>query len=299
MRALLWALLLGGCGTGNATPFGIVYAAPALGGPRGYVWVSDDKSVYLVGQDPANGAAMLAVSHNDAIDWGQADITTATAFSGVFGFSALDVWVTGPGLVLHTTDGSHFKAVGTGLTSAMPGAIWGPQVDNVYVAADIGLIHTTDGGTTWGTVIATAIAAVWGSGPTDVYAVDGAGKIWHSTDGIGFTAFATSGGAPLGWVGGSGAHDVFAGGANGNVFHSTDGDGATWTAVATPPESAQAIWAAPNGDVYVVGDLGVWHTANGGLSADTSTAPTGGAIAGNALGDVYIVGSGRLYHKAR
>jgi hypothetical protein len=296
VRFALLTLLLGGCG--GATAFGVVGSAPALGGPSAFVWTADDHSVYLVGQDPANQQALIGVSHDDAIDWGSADFPQAASCTAVFGFGSLDVWVAGGSLVLHTTDGSSFKAQAAAPNVGTWRAIWGPAADHVYVAGDAGLIHTSDGGASFVTVIASAISSVWGSGPSDVYAVDGSGTIWHSTDGSGFDQTPTLGNQPLAYVGGSGAGDVFAGGPSGNLFHTT-GAGQSWIPISGGAGGGQAIWGAPNGDVFIVGNLGLWHTTDGGESADFAAAPSGNALSGNLAGDLYVVGGGQLYHRVR
>ncbi len=300
MRFLVLALLamveLGGCN--GATDFGVVPEAPALGGPSAFVWTSDDQSVFLVGQDPANQQALIAVSHDAALDWGQADFPQASTCTAVFGFSMQDVWVAGGSLVLHTTNGSSFKAQAAAPNVGTWRAIWGPSAGTVYVAGDAGLIRTTDDGATFVTVIPSAVSSVWGPGTGDVYACDQAGEIWMAMDGVTFVPQPLLGNYPLNYVGGTSETDVFTGGPNGNLFHSED-HGQTWLPHSGGPAGGQAIWGAPNGEAFIVGSLGLWHTNNGGQSSDFSTTPTGNSISGNLAGDLYVTGSGHLYHRVR
>lgn len=134
--------------------------------------------------------------------------------------------------------------------------------------------------------------AVWGSGPTDVYAAgydngifrfDGAG--WKKTAPTPLTA------SPINSIWGSGPTDVFAAGA-GNVFHF---DGKSWTKMQVGKvKDLRSIWG-----VNAAGRDGLIHYD--GASWKPVELPTGewlNRVWGLSSTEVYVVGpSGLLHYK--
>lgn len=98
-----------------------------------------------------------------------------------------------------------------------------------------------------------ALASVWGSGPSDVWAAGGRsghGLILHS-DGKTWSEVPTAIPGFVWWIYGSGAHDVYAVGEAGLIWHY---DGATWSSVPSgTTRTLYGLWAAGPDDVWAVG----------------------------------------------
>lgn len=138
------------------------------------------------------------------------------------------------------------------------------------------------------------IAGIWGSSPTDVYAVAKGGIIIHSS-GSGTWAFQSSGvTTDLFGIWGSSASDIYAVGSGATVLHST-GNG-TWTkqdTSAAVPASAPlyGVWGSGAGDIYVAGSWIIHSTGNGQWANqyfDPNQSPR--AIWGSGSGNVYAAG---------
>ena len=101
-----------------------------------------------------------------------------------------------------------------------------------------------------------SLFSLWGSSSTDVWAVGGGGTIRHYTQAAGWTAAGSPTHVDLRALSGSRANDVWAVGDAGTIVHY---DGAVWTVSATPFPAGRArdlyaVWASPDGDVWVSGD---------------------------------------------
>jgi photosystem II stability/assembly factor-like uncharacterized protein len=144
-----------------------------------------------------------------------------------------------------------------------------------------------------------SLYGVWGASRSDIWAVGLMSTILHSSDGgmtFGQVTSATFSGD---WysVGGSSANDLFIVSTTGTAIHSGDG-GVSWTDVSTPSRSAMAILGFPSGDVFILGTTGLAHTIDGGTTWNTITPATGGemmtGIWGTSINDLYIAGSSGL-----
>jgi hypothetical protein len=102
---------------------------------------------------------------------------------------------------------------------------------------------------------------VWGSGPTDVFAVGRRGTIAHF-DGSRWTRRAVGGRAHLFDVWGTGPDHVVVVGGHGLVLRY---DGRRWAAEPTPSRATlRGVWGSGKNDVYAVGDGVVLHDAGQG-----------------------------------
>jgi len=144
----------------------------------------------------------------------------------VWGSAPNDVWVGGPGLLLHW-NGTAWADTGVLTAGTSVSALWGSAADDVwgvsgaYDMASGGYVGVTlhyDGGT-WSstpTNIPGAFAAVWGTGARDVWAVSGSGASAHF-DGSAWTHEPT--GAALGLSGvWATSHEVWAVGEDGAIL---------------------------------------------------------------------------------
>jgi hypothetical protein len=145
------------------------------------------------------------------------------------------------------------------------------------------------------------VTAIWGSGPTDIYAA--AGALYHSTGDGNWTAESLgSSTAPILAVWGSGPNDVYAAGPS-DLWHSSGGG--TWVHQQQLAGAALvAVWGNGSTDVYAggasSGAAAIWHsTGDGTWTPQTLPSGTGNlsvnAFWGSAPTDVYAVGTGPLY----
>jgi len=137
------------------------------------------------------------------------------------------------------------------------------------------------------------LQAVWGSGPTDIYAV-GAGAILHY-DGDAWTV--TTGPSTWNGVFGTAANDVWAVGGGGSIAHF---DGTSWTNTMLPSgNDLEAVWARTPSDVYAVGKTsgsgGTIAHWDGSAWTEMATAQHMYSVFGNAANVVYAGGVNGAY----
>jgi len=140
----------------------------------------------------------------------------------------------------------------------------------------------------------TTLAGVFGSSPSDMWAVGDAGTVWHH-DGRAVSAVPAGTSANLRDVWGTGPNDVWAVGAAGTVVHY---DGSAFTAVASGTTvDLHAVFTARPDDVWIGGDGptllhwdGTSMTPVTLAGADPGTAVLD--LHGIAAGDVWLSGGG-------
>jgi hypothetical protein len=104
---------------------------------------------------------------------------------------------------------------------------------------------------------------IWGSGPTDVYAVASGGTIAHTTGNGQWVSQSSGTNAILYGVWGSGPGDVYVAPYINTILHST-GDG-TWQHEGQPAGNTfHGIWGSGPNDVYACGG-GAIHSTGGGV----------------------------------
>jgi hypothetical protein len=162
---------------------------PAMtGNPRlNGVWGSASNDVFVAGT--------AVIQHYDGGSWSTPHMDGNMSFNAVWGSGSQDVFVVGTrviggsgGVVLHYT----------GATCSGVGGVWCPM--------QLPLEATTNG-----------LVAVWGSGPTDVFAGGSAGTVIHY-DGTTWTTMMTPGTQGVAGIGGSATGRVYAVGAGGTLW---------------------------------------------------------------------------------
>ncbi len=111
-----------------------------------------------------------------------------------------------------------------------------------------------------------SLFAVWGTSPSDVYAVGASGRILHYDGNVGQNWVSVASGTTesLLAVWGTNASDILAAGTNGAVVHY---DGTTWSPqISGTTNALRAIWGSPNPGVTAVGDLGTVRLGSRGAS---------------------------------
>ena len=135
---------------------------------------------------------------------------------------------------------------------------------------------------------------LWGSGPTDVYAVGAQGAIFHSSGDGHWVEQTTGVNADLYCVWGSGANDIYVGGFGNTLLHST-GNG-VWTAQTIPQLGTASIWGSSSSDVYLTFPLSmgaVYHSTGNGTWAPTAIGSNTSILStvwGTASSNVYFGG---------
>ena len=133
------------------------------------------------------------------------------------------------------------------------------------------------------------LLGVWGSGPTDVFAVGADGTVLHY-DGETWSLQNSGTSETLYSVWGSGPANVFAVGAGGTLLHY---DGRAWSAQASGmSDYLYSVWGSGPADVFVVGSGGtVLHFDGQSWSAlNTGNARWLSAVWGSGPRDVFAVG---------
>jgi hypothetical protein len=136
---------------------------------------------------------------------------------------------------------------------------------------------------------------VWGSSPSDVYAVGDNGVIAHGSA-AGFSTEVSGTTQILMSVWGLGPNDVYAVGASATFLHST-GNG-TWTALSAPIATTDAIydvWGLDDGDLYLATTDGMWRSLPDGTWHKVG--PSAQTVWGTASCNIYAITSdGWIYH---
>jgi hypothetical protein len=137
--------------------------------------------------------------------------------------------------------------------------------------------------------------AVWGSGPTDVYAVNSNGSVMHS-DGTGNwqkqpqSLFTKAGG-----IWGSAPHNIYIA-ADKEIYHST-GDGYWQTQEPYNwPGHVTAIWGSGPNDIYAVGDRILHSTGDGTWQEQQANSGTATSVWGSGAHDIYALAGDYIMH---
>ena len=307
-------------GTGN------IVGAAGTGGAGNTAGGGGAAGAIGAGGGPASGAAGTAGGIAEASartfpeycsgdGWCGASVT----FSAVTGTAANDVWVAGPGTILHWDGGRwsnhHFADVAPGTPKPL-GGIWSRTPTDVWLATTGAALHWD--GAAWSefpapvTITAGNVSeagyrpnfrALWGSGKDDVWAVGDARSIAH-WNGQTWADFGAAVAPALRGVWGSGKDDVWAVGDGGSILH---WNGSAWspyqdafggTATMT---NLTAVWGSGRDDVWAIGDGAAllhwdgarWRSPRYALPTDADLK----SIWGTAAGNVWIAAAdGSLFH---
>jgi hypothetical protein len=272
--------------------FSAVFGVPAIGQTQAaYVWADGMGNVYVARQDTTGAQGVLLRTADNGNSWGQSTVAQTMRFTGVWGSAANDVYVVGDNVILHATDGQHFTSI-PGSNGYPWRAVSGLGPNQVYFVEPAGVWTVTLAGVLARVLSVPGATSVWPADASHFYVATDRGQLLRSDA----PAPIQVSSAALWFVGGSGANDVFAGGAGGQLFHES---GASWLALPSAERDLRAIWGASNGAVYLVGDAGVYFTANGGRSLVHDSSPTGTSIIGTPGGELWMVGGGMVYHGTR
>ncbi len=155
-------------------------------------------------------------------------------------------------------------------------AIWGTSPSDIFAVGGPGVIVHYDGHA-WSTMNSGddgLLFDVWGSSGSDVWAVGDAGTILHY-DGKAWTDWSLPGpDAPDIWgVWGSSSQDVFFVGTAGNILRYTGGSTWDWRTEGTA--DLHAVWGVSSSDVFAVGSSGTVLHYDGNSDGIWRTSDTG------------------------
>lgn len=162
---------------------------------------------------------------------------------------------------------------------------------------EVPLYKSTDGGVTWDPSYkgipdaAIGLYSVWGSSPSDIFAVGFMGNIMHY-DGTSVSYMNSNTTEYLYGVWGSSGTDVFAIGNNGTIIHY---DGTNWSSMlSNTTEYLDGVWGSSGSDVFAVGGGGtiLHYDGNAWSVMDSGTTQYLYNIWGGSGTDVFAVGSG-------
>lgn len=183
---------------------------------------------------------------------------------------------------------------------------WGSGPDDIWYAAPDSTMFHWDG-TRWSSMklplpsAYLAIRAVWGTSPTNVYAVTAAmdpfepsnayvvrwdGTKWEVVHTI-LEGAGDSWGRDLNTIAGTSASDIWVGADNGALWHF---DGSTWTRSGSIDTSVNELWASPSGTLWATTHGGVYRRPLGGAWARVSSSPSLalGHISGSSDTNVWV-----------
>jgi hypothetical protein len=157
------------------------------------VWGASPTDVYAVGRDDVASPSAGVVLHFDGTSWTPVLQQEGLVLNAVWGSSSSNVFTAGftveetpagdfivKGAVLHY-DGTAWTPMALP-SDAILDDIWGSSPSDVFAVGDRGTILHFDG-TAWSVVTPTTneLLGVWGSSPADVFAVGFGGTILHGT----------------------------------------------------------------------------------------------------------------------
>ncbi|HEX9729898.1 MAG TPA: Ig-like domain-containing protein [Gemmatimonadales bacterium] len=222
-----------------------------------------------------------------------AEMPTPATFVSVWGKSASDMWAVGPADAAYHFDGTNW--IGQVVTGGGDLAdVWG--VGSELFAAGRNLIAHFDG-STWTTepIANILFEGVWGTSPTDVFAVGqpfngNTNGIYHFNGASWSPMVAPGGGTALHAVWGTSSSNVFAAG-TGLMLHF---DGSTWTQQVAPNLDYRDLWGPTPNDVYAVAGGNLWGLAHWD-GFNWSAVPGGpnfrlNGVHGTSSSDINIVG---------
>jgi uncharacterized protein YjdB len=163
--------------------------------PHRAVWGTSRSDIYVAVEWTYFSTAATLL-HSDGSQWSPVTVTGYVSLAGLWGASSAAVFAVG--VQYQFAGGGAFNSVplamrGNGLswtrdalTGALPRGVWGSGPSNVYAVGDQGSIRRWNGGS-WSTATARADASnlngVWGASAADVFAVGAGGTILRSVPG--------------------------------------------------------------------------------------------------------------------
>ncbi len=228
-----------------------------------------------------------------ATGWEVMTSGTSESLWSVWGTGANDVFVAGSAGTILRYDGTRWRAMVSGTTEDLRG-LWGSTYDDVYVVGE--RIRHFDGrswSSSWSPAPYVQLNAIWGSGPTDVWAVGTGGRLLHRDDSI-WAIVASPTTVDLMGLGGARAGSAYAvgraPGLNATILHLS---GLRWSTLTwAVAQGLHGVWSVGLGNTYIVGSSGtVLHANSSTITPMTSpTSNTLYGVWGSGTDRILVVG---------
>jgi len=213
------------------------------------VWCSSSTYVFAVGDKGT-------VLHYDGITWSPMSSPDPgnVYLKQIWGSSSTDIFATSGGSTIYHYNGSTWSQMDSGTTYGI-NDLWGTSSTDVYAVGDSGTVLHYNG-SIWSpmnTGTTADLNSLWATASSDVFAVSSTGTIMHH-DGSAWDS--TSSPIELYGVWGSSPTDVFAVGRRaGGYWGVLHYDGISWTEMTTPPSTHYlwGVWGSSSSDVFAVG----------------------------------------------
>lgn len=217
------------------------------------IWGSSSSDIFAVGLDGA-------ILHYDGDNWGQMDSGTTQSLEAVWGTSSSDVFTAGEGGIILRYDGDDWNIMDVNETAAFHD-IWGSSSSDVIAGGDgISRKIWQYDGIDWSRAIidinAGRIFGIWGTSPSDAFAVGYAGIIWHygGTSWSLMTNYLVNPRETLYGIWGESPLNVLTVGESGTILHYSGG---AWTLMASGTDiTLWDVWVSSQGDAFIVGESG-------------------------------------------
>ncbi len=270
ISAVLAPLILTACGGGDST--GTNVSVPAV--------------VTKVGNDPAYVVAGASFSDSIRVRVIDASNNSASGVSVAFTVLAGGGSVS-PATVVTDANG---RAAAKFITAIKPGGNTATATVGTLTPVAFSITTVTAGTIVWLSTPMDTLRGIWGTSPTDVWAVGYHGKILHY-NGTAWSSVSSGTTEPLVSVWGTSASNVWAvGGYNGTIIRY---NGTTWSSALERglPGIFFGVWGGSASDVWTVGSIdSVLHYNGTTWSNSAHATPTIYGIWGNSASDVWAVG---------
>lgn len=256
----LWVglVLVTACGGGAGDDWKPAPGAPDLMSVID-VWAFSQTDVWFI-----DGSATVQRYVGDS--WSTLDSGSGGRLLCIFALSPTEVWLCAGDDVLFY-DGATFTAMDVSTPTGLDGItdVWASSQTDVWAVGDDAVVAHHDG-MGWRRTIAGSPfkSSIWGSGPTDIYALSTFDLIHY--DGLGWTEIDLDAGGGDGQVWGPAPDNLWAAGSAGAIAHY---DGDSWTQVAHQRIGAPylrqffAVHGTSSTDVWAVGQ----QLGEGGFTA--------------------------------
>jgi hypothetical protein len=235
------------------------------------------------------GAHTQVALHYNGTSWTTRTIATASPLAAVWGKTADDVYAVAGKNVWHW-NGANWSIDRTSARELL--SVWGVG-SVVYAVGRQGQLERYDGSWTAMQAGTEDLHGVWGTSPTDVYAVGDGGTIQHF-DGFAWAQHLSPTTNQLLNVWGTSATDIYAVGEFGTIVHY---DGAFWLTMTTSnPGAIYDVFGTSPTDLHAVGVGQIVHYGGDGWERP-APAPTAvssneiGAVWANSTDEIWVAGA--------
>jgi len=239
------------------------------------VWGSEPTDVYAVGGNPDAGV----LYHFDGDRWEPQSLPGTVPLLNWVDGSSGNLWIVGNEGVALVDNGAGWGRQDTPTSEPLWG-VWGSSSTDVWAVGgdplteDVGVIVHFDG-SSWSDVVvpeldrpSRALFKVWGTGPSNIYAVGDSGVILHY-DGAVWTQEASGTTKDLISLWGTGPNEIVAVGGRSNATIVRN-NGSGWSAEVGTESGLNGVWVDSQGSAHVCGQLGRVGVVEPGAQTYTS-----------------------------